>query len=210
MAGVTRIQPAARPGRPRSEDSRQAILTAALELTAEAGYAALSVDGIAGRAGTGKQTIYRWWPSKDDVLLEALAAKVDVHVDIADRGSYRADLRAFLEASFALGRHPQIAIILRALMARAQIDTSFGERFRDSFLYRRRDALAVLVQRARDRGDLPPALRPGTVADIIFGVIWYRVLATGEPPDAELVTELIVAVSGPPQWSAGRGAAGTS
>jgi AcrR family transcriptional regulator len=59
-------------GRKRSQESRLAILTAAFELTAELGYAGLTIEGIAARSGTGKQTIYRWWPSKADVLLDAL------------------------------------------------------------------------------------------------------------------------------------------
>ena len=61
-----------RPGRKRSEESRQAILTAAAEMVAEVGYAGLSIEGIAARSGTGKQTIYRWWPSKAAILGEAL------------------------------------------------------------------------------------------------------------------------------------------
>ena len=130
----------ARPGRKRSEESRQAILAAALGLTADVGYAGLTVDGIAARSGTGKQTIYRWWPSKDDVLLEALADRAALDVLVPDQGSYQADLHAFLMASFALSRQPQVPDILRALMARAQIDEEFGQRFRASFLQRRRDA----------------------------------------------------------------------
>jgi AcrR family transcriptional regulator len=77
----------ARPGRKRSEGSRQAILAAALGLTADVGYAGLTVDGIAARSGTGKQTIYRWWPSKDDVLLEALADRAALDVLVPDQGS---------------------------------------------------------------------------------------------------------------------------
>ena len=119
----------ARPGRRRSEEARQAILAAALELTAEAGYARLTIDGIAARSGAGKQTIYRWWPSKDDVLLEAGAEKADLHVPIPDEGSYRADLSAFLTASFALGRQRQLTDVLRALMARAQIDNNVRAAF---------------------------------------------------------------------------------
>jgi AcrR family transcriptional regulator len=171
-----------------------AILAAALELAADAGYGNLTVDGIASRAGTGKQTIYRWWPSKDDVLLEALAVKADLHIPIPDEGSYPADLRAFLTASFNLGHQRLVIEVLRMLMARAQLDEAFGERFRTSFLQRRRDALAVIVTRAQQRGDLPQHLRPATVADIIFGVIWYRVLRTGLPADDRLADELVAAL----------------
>ncbi len=62
-----------RPGRLRSENSRDAILQAATELVVEQGYAAVSIEKIAQRAGAGKQTIYRWWPAKGDILMEALA-----------------------------------------------------------------------------------------------------------------------------------------
>jgi AcrR family transcriptional regulator len=185
-----------RPGRKRSEEARRAILAAALELTAEAGYAGLTIDGIAARSGSGKQTIYRWWPSKDDVLLEAGAAKADLHVPTADEGSYRADLRAFLTASFALVRQRQLTDVLRALMARAQIDEEFGQRFRAAFLQRRRDALGIILDRARARGELPAGVSPGTITDIVFGVIWYRTLATREPLDERLVDELVSLLAG--------------
>jgi AcrR family transcriptional regulator len=187
--------PATRAGRKRSEDSRLAILTAALELVGEIGYARLTIEGIAARSATGKQTIYRWWPSKADVLFDALAAKADLHVPVADQGSYRADLRAFLAASFRLAG-PAVIEVLRALMAQAQVDEAFGERFRQSFLQRRRDALGEIVERARARGDLPPGISAGTVADIVFGVIWYRVLATREPPRPDLTDELVTALTG--------------
>lgn len=186
----------ARPGRRRSEEARQAILAAALELTAEAGYAALTIDGIAARSGTGKQTIYRWWPSKDDVLLEAGAAKAALHVPVEDEGSFRGDLRAFLTASFALGRQRQMTDLLRALMARAQIDEAFGQRFREAFLLRRRDALGVILDRARARGELPAGVSAGTATDVVFGVLWYRVLATREPLDDRLADELVALLAG--------------
>ena len=186
-----------RPGRKRSEQSRLAILTAAYELVGEIGYARLTIEGIAARAGTGKQTIYRWWPSKADVVLDALATKADLHIPIPDEGSYAADLREFLLASFALGSQATLIGILRALMAEAQIDPEFWQRFRDGFLQRRRDALAVITGRAQARGDLPPGVSPATVADIVFGVIWYRVLATRELPDSGLASELVTALAGP-------------
>jgi AcrR family transcriptional regulator len=186
-----------RPGRRRSEQSRLAILTAAYELVGDIGYARLTIEGIAARAGTGKQTIYRWWPSKADVVLDALATKADLYVPIPDEGSYAADLRAFLLASFALGNQYQLIGILRALMAQAQVDPEFWQRFRDTFLQRRRDALAVITGRAQARGDLPPTASPGTVADIVFGAIWYRILATREPLGSRLADELVGTLAGP-------------
>jgi AcrR family transcriptional regulator len=185
----------ARAGRKRSAESRSAILAAALDLVGEVGYARLTIEGIAARSGAGKQTIYRWWPSKADVLFDALATKADLHVPVSDQGSYRADLRAFLEASFRLAS-PVVVEVLRALMAQAQVDEGFGERFRQSFLQRRRDALGEIVQRARGRGDLPPGISAGTVAEIVFGVLWYRVLTTHEPPGESLAEELVTALTG--------------
>jgi AcrR family transcriptional regulator len=191
-------------GRRRSEQSRLAILTAAYELAGEIGYARLTIEGIAARAGTGKQTIYRWWPSKADVVLDAVATKADLDIPIPDEGSYAADLRAFLLASFALGNQSTLIGILRALMAEAQIDEAFWRRFRAAFLQRRRDALGVITGRAQARGDLPPGLSPGTVADIVFGVIWYRILATRELPGSVLADELVAALAGPRPAPPGR------
>jgi AcrR family transcriptional regulator len=189
---------AARAGRKRSEQSRTAILTAAYELVGEIGYARLTIEGIAARSGTGKQTIYRWWPSKADVVLDALATKAELDVPIPDEGSYAADLRAFLLSSFALADQPHLLEVLRALMAEAQIDPEFWRRFRGAFLQRRRDALGVITGRAEARGDLPPGVSRGTVADIVFGVIWYRVLATRMLPDPGLADELVRALTGQP------------
>ena len=124
-------------------------------------------------------------------LRRAGAAKADLNVPVTDHGSYRADLRAFLEASYQMAGHPGLSDLLRALMAEAQIDPAFGDRFRAAFLERRRDALAVIIDRARERGDLPDRPAAGIVADIVFGTIWYRTLATRQPLDADLVTDLV-------------------
>jgi AcrR family transcriptional regulator len=192
MSLMTAIRPL---GRPRSEPARQAILAAALDLTAEVGYARLTMEGIAARAGVGKQTIYRWWPGKADVLLEAGVAKADLQVPVTDHGSYAADLRAFLAASYEMANKPHFAGVLRALMAQAQIDPVFGERFREAFLQRRRDALLVIVDRARHRGDLPGHPADNVIADIVFGTIWYRVMATRRQLDTRLVDDLVATLA---------------
>jgi len=185
-----------RPGRKRSQERRLAILTASFELFSEVGYPGLTIEGIAARAGCGKQTIYRWWPSKADVLLDALATKADMHVPLTNQGSYEADVRIFLRDSFALARRPQVIDMLCALMAEAQTDPGFGHRFRGGFLQRRRDALSTILSRAVERGDLPNHLAPSTVLDIVFGVIWYRMLATRQPLDQALLAELMQTLTG--------------
>ncbi|MET7551314.1 TetR/AcrR family transcriptional regulator [Streptomyces sp. NPDC005479] len=179
-----------RPGRKRSEESRMAILVAAFELVGEVGYAGLTIEGIANRAGCGKQTIYRWWPSKAHVLLEALALKADLYITNDDHGSYTDDVRAFLEDTFRLSRQQRVVDILRVLMAEAQINEKFGELFRSAFLQRRRDALQVVLDRARTRGDLPPRPAASTVLDIVFGTLWYRLLTTRQPMGDGLVEDL--------------------
>jgi AcrR family transcriptional regulator len=188
-----------RPGRKRSEESRLAILAAAAELTAEVGYAGLTVEGIAARSGAGKQTIYRWWTSKADVLLDALTSKADLYIPVPDEGNFRDDLRKFLSATFELGSRDQVADVLRALMAEAQIDREFGERFREGFLQHRRAALGVVVSRAAERGDLPPGASPETVIDMVFGTLWYRLLATRRLPDERLVEELVATLTRRPR-----------
>lgn len=204
MALVTDEGAGARPGRKRSQTSRLAILTATWDLLGEVGYARLSVEAIAARSGTGKQTIRRWWPSKADVVQEALASRVDLRVPVPDLGSYRADLRAFLDGSFALASEPTVPTVLRALMAHSQLDAAFSERFRATFLRQRREALGLLVARARHRQELPAHPTPEVLADLLFGVIWYRILATDAPLDAALATELVATLAGS---AAGAGAA---
>ena len=186
------------PGRPRSEASRKAILAAALEIATEFGYTALTIEGIAARAGVGKQTIYRWWPSKADVLLEAGAINAELHIPVSDHGSYRADLRAFLTASYDMGRDPRLVALLRELMAEAQLNPTFGDRFRTGFLERRREAFAVVTDRAAERGDLPPHPAPSVAADIVFGTIWYRVLATHRTFDETLTNDLVAILAPEP------------
>lgn len=185
----------AKAGRKRSEESRQAILEAAFSLFVESGLRALTIEGIAAEAGVGKQTIYRWWPSKADVLMEALTVKAELLVSTDDHGSYRDDLRSFLTQSFEIGRIDGVRELLAALMGQAQVDPEFGATFRERFLKRRRLALGVILERAVDRGDFPDGLRPETVADVVFGVIWYRVLASGGMPDDRLVDELTTMLS---------------
>ncbi len=100
----------------RSEAARQAILTATLELAGEVGYRKLNIEGIAARAGVGKQTIYRWWPSKGAVLFDAiLALSEGSDGALPDTGDVAADLKLVLRATVDELVEPGYDRLLRAL-----------------------------------------------------------------------------------------------
>jgi AcrR family transcriptional regulator len=165
-------------GRPRSAAARKAILDAAYDELQERGYAALTIEGIAGRAGVGKQTIYRWWPSKADVVLDALLDLVSTRIIVPDKGSLAEDLIAFLRATFRQrGQRP----VLVGLMAQAVLDPVFATQFRDRFLFSRREALRGILQRAVERGEVAAELDLELLIDVVYGVLWYRLLLDHGP-----------------------------
>jgi AcrR family transcriptional regulator len=179
-----------KPGRPRSEAARQAILEAALGLVQAEGYAKVSVEGIATRAGVGKQTIYRWWPGKAQVILEALSTSAASDVEVPDTGSLREDLEVWLRSTFRAGRREPYRSVLPALMAAAQLDPDFAAVFRGEFLAERRRILQTMLERAHERGEWSSELRFETLLDVVFGVLWYRLLVRYSPLDKRLADEL--------------------
>jgi AcrR family transcriptional regulator len=182
-------------GRARSEVSRQAVLAAAIQIIGTDGYAALSIERIARESGVGKQTVYRWWPTKADVVMEALLHKVEVNIPIPDTGALESDLRQFLTTSLRWGRMPQVVELLRALAAEAQLNPAFAERFRATFVDHRRAALTTIL--TRDDGRNPTPVRTSTLVDVVFGVIWYRLLILPTEFDDALVTELTTLLTQP-------------
>jgi AcrR family transcriptional regulator len=189
MAGDRR--PGRPPGRPRSEAARKAIHGAALEELRERGYAALTVEGIAARAGVGKQTIYRWWPSKADVVLDAMLDLAAERISAHDEGSVEADLSTFLRETFR--QHGQRPILV-GLMAEALLDPVFATAFRERFLFRRRAALRGVLERAVSRGEISPDEDLELLIDVIYGVLWYRLLIDHAPLDPKAGEQLAALV----------------
>jgi AcrR family transcriptional regulator len=178
-----------RTGRARNPQARQAILAATLHLARD-NLDDLTVDRIAAAAGVGKQTIYRWWPSKWDVLLEALLDLAEREVRMPGAGPLRADIDIFLTTTFASITHANgTGQLLRALMAHAQLDPSFAVAWRDQFVQPRRAALITLLTTAQARGELRGS-DPEVAADLIFGALWYRLLVGHAPLDAEFALQI--------------------
>lgn len=159
-------------GRQRNEAARQAILDAALRLFGTSG-GDVTVGAIAAEAGVGKQTLYRWWTSKYAILLEAFTEYGRAVVPEPDTGTVDGDLRAFVVATFA--GMAEAAPVLSALMGEAQRDPATLETLRE-FTDRRRAALRALLDRGRDRGELPADAPLDLLIDQVYGVLWYRVL----------------------------------
>jgi AcrR family transcriptional regulator len=165
-----------RAGRPRSAESRRAIIQSAMHILQNDGYAALNIEAIAARAGVSKQTIYRWWPSAAFIVLEALTADMPPQETIApDTGSLKGDLQDLVRATvraLAQRRGP----VFKALMAEAQADTRFAEAFRTSLMEAHREIVRAILGRAQLRGEATFDVDKELVADMIYGPMLYRLL----------------------------------
>src|SRR5262249_28284054 len=138
----------------RSELARQAVLHAADGLLVEKGFAGLTIEGIAASAGVAKQTIYRWWDSKTDILLDALLEDAAEALTPVDSGDLARDLRVHLRRLAAFLTRSDAGAVFRALIGHAQHDPAFATALRTRYLdqQRRRDSLPL--ERAVTRGDL--------------------------------------------------------
>ncbi|MDT3400101.1 TetR/AcrR family transcriptional regulator [Streptomyces sp. B1866] len=178
----------------RSESARQAVLEAADDLLAERGFAGVTIEGIAAKAGVAKQTIYRWWSSKTDILLDALVDDAAEHLDPTDLGDLGRDLRQHLRrlAGFLTGSDP--GEVVKALIGQAQHDPAVAAALRDRYLGRQRDRDRKPFERALGRGELPPGLDVDAALDQLVGPVYYRVLVTGQSVDAAFTDALVDAL----------------
>ncbi|MEV4938794.1 TetR/AcrR family transcriptional regulator [Streptomyces zaomyceticus] len=167
----------------RSERSRRAIFDAALALVSETGYAKTTIEGIAARAGVGKQTIYRWWPSKAAVLLDAfldLAAQAnealggDADSEIPDTGDLAADLRYVLRATVDEMNNPAFDAPTRALAAEGIVDPELGARFTEALLEPQLRYYVRRIEAAQAAGDVDPDVDPRIALELLVGPLHHR------------------------------------
>ena len=160
----------------RNEQSRRAILDASISLISELGYDKISIEAIARRAGVSKQTIYRWWPSKGAVILEAATESLGAVVAIPDTGDIVADLRTQLTAILELITTTGFGPAYRCLIAAGQSDPAllralFGQIIEPNIEdFRARTALA------QQRGEMRADADWQTMRDLLYGVIEYRLV----------------------------------
>jgi len=174
-------------GRRRNQAARQAVLDAAVELISRPDSAATSIEEIAQASGVSKHTIYRWWPSKGAVLLEAMVEQARQEGGAAPVGIFPVDLETFLTATFRAAE--RAAPLLRSAMAEAQRDPQAAEGMRQ-FTAARREEFRHLLAAGQSRGELPGDTDLDLLIDQVYGLLWYRILIGHAPLTADVAARL--------------------
>ena len=182
MARAEPAEDVPRRGRPRSEKTRQAILEATSELLLEHGLSSISMDAVAERAGASKATIYRWWPSKELLALDALFSEWELgQPDRSDTGSLAGDLLALIRPWVHRLAEKPYGRVIAALVTRAQNDPQFAEAYRARFVQPRRDQAHLIFARAIERNEIPPDTDIEAALDLLYGPFYHRMLHSHAP-----------------------------
>ncbi len=196
-SGTARGGAAPQRGRPRSEKARTAILDATAELLLARGLSAVSMDAVAERAGVSKATIYRWWPTKETLALDALYAEWAAASPYRrDTGSLRGDLLALLRPWARLASSRPYGRVIAALLAEAQTDPVFAAEYRQRVVEPRRDQARAVFRRAIDRGEIAADTKVEVALDLLYGPLYHRMLHGHAPLNDRFVREVIDMVLG--------------
>ena len=190
-------------GRPRSEKTRKAILAAASELLLENHHlSSISMDAVAERAGASKATIYRWWPSKELLAVDALFSEWDSgRPEQPDTGSLAGDLLAIVcPWSTQLAARPY-GSVTAAVLSRVHSDPEFAKVYRERFIEPRRDEARRSFARALERGEIAADTDVETAVDLLYAPFYHRVMHLHAPVDnrfaSTVVDYVVAAVSRP-------------
>ena len=178
-------------GRPRDEDARKRILNAALTLIEAYGYANVTMESISERAGASKATVYRWWPNKCAILIEAFREAVLPELSFPDTGSLAADVRIQL-TKFAKMLTGKRGRVFAAFVTASQNDPEMATAFRQMWIVPRRTEAKLRLEKHRKAGRLRREVDLDVALDLLYGPMYYRLLirhAPISPQFAEAVAE---------------------
>jgi AcrR family transcriptional regulator len=186
---VTAVPP--RRGRPRSEKAQRATLTAAAELVLEQGLGAVSMDAVAARAKVSKATIYRWWPNKETLAMDALYHEWDGIPAAGDSGSLRTDLLSLLHPWARLASQRPYGRVIAALLTEAQTSPGFADQYRVRFVEPRREQARAIFRRATERGEIPADTNTELALDLLYGPVYHRLLHGHAPVNDTFVRDVV-------------------
>ena len=182
-----------RRGRQRSEASEEAILSAMIQLLRDKPLRDISIEEIARKAGVGKATIYKWWPSKAYVALDAFSRRLNQMVPLRDTGNAERDLNEQLCLLFAF-YETTAGRLLGQFLGEGQVDEEFASLFRERFLKPRREAVGVIIDRAIERGEIGRGLDRELMLDMIYGPGMYRMMVRKAPLNRKGVEAMVSAL----------------
>jgi AcrR family transcriptional regulator len=175
------------------------VLRATVEELAERGYSALSLEGVARRAGVHKTTVYRRWGNRSSLVLEAMLERAGEGVQVPDTGSLRGDLLELARGSAATVSSPEGEAVTRAVAGESPHDPGLAAAAR-SFWAERLALDAVIVERAIERGEVERGTDPVEVIEAVLGPIYFRLLATGEPLEPAFIEGVVDRVASGSRW----------
>jgi AcrR family transcriptional regulator len=178
------------PGRPRSERARLAILDAAADLLVESGLTGTTMEAIAARAGVSKVTIYKWWPSRGAVAVDAYLRRYRPTMRFTDTGDVTHDLLELLVLMVDAFRG-RAGEIMAELIGAAQSDPALAETLRAQWVQPRREVTTAVLRRAVERGELRPDLDVQATLDQLFGPVYFRLTIRHQPLDDALPAALV-------------------
>ena len=179
------------PGRPRSAEADRAILRAAVDLLADEGYGGVTMEGVAARAGVGKATVYRRWPCKSALVVDAVDTCRESALQPPDTGSVRGDLLAFVQGFMHHLRTSDAGRVMPALVAELSRSPELASAFRENFVAPRRARVLEAVRRGVERGEVRDGVDADLVADGVVALLMHRVLVTGMAIDDELPERVV-------------------
>ena len=188
-----RIEKPRAPGRPRSPEVHDAILDAAIALIREVGYDAVSMDGIAARAGVGKAALYRRWTSKEALVVEALGRLVAT-MAAPDTGTLADDVRLIMRTHLHMYADPASGLLLSGIVAAMARSKVIARAMRGGFVALRHEALHAALARGVARGELRDDVDLDLVVEMLNAPLFYRYLLSGRPVDEALVAAVTASV----------------
>ena len=177
-------------GRPRNQQTHEAILEAARALLQREGESRFSIEQVAASAGVSKASIYRRWPTKGALLIELYMEGLSDGIT-QDARSLRVELKRYLLATVERLQDPLWRRILSSLVAEGQYDPVTAQLLRERVVAPRRAAGMALLTHAQQTGQIQPGVDHELVLDLLFGPLWYRLLFEHAPLDADFATRLL-------------------
>jgi len=183
-----------RPGRPRSEKARKAVIRSTLALLERVGFNELTIESVAARAGVGKATVYRWWPNKAELVIDSFVSAVGKELRFPSAGPVLESIREQMKRWAPIFRSPLGQIVVTVIGA-GQSEPEILEAFRAHWVEPRRIEARRLLRQAMRRGEIRADLDPNTILDLLYGPLYLRLLLKHAPLDENFVNTVFEVVS---------------